>query len=119
MTFAHIRTNAARSSVLLFAVAQLGAMSVVPVVDSILDGREASTPLHVESENSSDCGAHHDHLFCQVARSLTDARSASGSEAGLPVLWGSIHGLADGPNDFIPPADCHRCALGPRAPPSA
>ena len=60
---------------LLFAVFQIAAAASVPVADAMLEIGAASEPLHVESERATSCGDGHDHVFCQLCRSLTVARA--------------------------------------------
>lgn len=45
-------------------------VAVVSHVDAMLDAERLSSPVHVESPESRDCAAQHNHLFCQVVRSL-------------------------------------------------
>lgn len=66
------RRMAAVSMVLL----QLVAASALPSADALLEAGQVGLPLHVESEHNEDCPASHDHLICQVVRSL-EAASAS------------------------------------------
>jgi hypothetical protein len=64
-----------RVSVLLLAAFQIAAAASVPVVDAMLEIGAASEPLHVESERATSCGDGHDHVFCQLCRTLTVARA--------------------------------------------
>ncbi len=66
------RRVAALSMVLL----QLVAGSALSSADALLEAGQVGLPLHVESEHNEDCPAAHDHLICQVVRSL-EAASAS------------------------------------------
>lgn len=49
---------------------QVCVVTVVLPVDALLDAERFSSPVHVESPESRDCAAQHNHLFCQVVRSL-------------------------------------------------
>jgi hypothetical protein len=79
-----------RVSVLLLAAFQIAAAAGVPVADAMLEIGAASEPMHVESERATSCGDGHDHVFCQLCRTLTVAKAArdSGdrvSHAGEPT----------------------------------
>jgi hypothetical protein len=63
-------------SVLLLVAFQIAAAASVPVADALLEMSAASEPLHVESERATSCGDGHDHVFCQLCRTLTVARAA-------------------------------------------
>jgi hypothetical protein len=76
---------------------QLVASVALPAADAALDADNAALPVHVESPHSENCPATHDHLFCQVVRSLA-AVSAGGGAA--PVL-----GLAPPVLDGLSPLD--------------
>jgi hypothetical protein len=79
-----------RVSVLLLAAFQIAAAAGVPVADAMLEIGAASEPMHVESERATSCGDGHDHVFCQLCRTLTVAKAVrdSGdrvSHAGEPT----------------------------------
>ena len=65
-----------RVSVLFLAAFQIAAAGSVPVADAMLEIGAASEPMHVESERATSCGDGHDHVFCQLCRTLTVARAA-------------------------------------------
>lgn len=47
----------------------MGSTTAFARADALLDAESMGSPVHVESPDS-DCAIHHDHLFCQVVRSL-------------------------------------------------
>ena len=63
---------AAISALALFEI--LATVAIVPA-DVILDSRSAEAGVHVDSPDRNDCPSSHGDLFCQVVRSLSDARS--------------------------------------------
>ena len=60
-----------RFGTLILALLQLGASTAVVSADAMLDGEMVGHAIHMESEGSEECATHHDHLFCQVVRTLT------------------------------------------------
>jgi hypothetical protein len=58
------------------ALLQLGAAAALPSADAMLDAERVGIPLHIESPHSENCPASHDHLFCQVVRSLAAVSAA-------------------------------------------
>ena len=72
------RQGLGRCAAVLLALLHLGASTAFVVADAVLDSEKASAPLHVESQGSEECAAHHDHLFCQVVRSLQAAAGGHG-----------------------------------------
>jgi hypothetical protein len=111
------RRSVRRPAALLLAFLHAGATSLA-AADAILDVESTATPLHMESQQASHSDAHHDHLFCQVIRSLS---SVSGAQLrptmALPGLTSSI-GI-----EFIggetPRSALRADGLGPRGPPLA
>ena len=82
------RHTTRRAAGILLALLNLCAMSVV-ALDAVIDGDLAGMPIHIESHQSTDCETHHDHLFCQVVRSLGSASVAKVRptiDSGTPVL---------------------------------
>jgi hypothetical protein len=78
-----------RFGALVLASLQLGVSTVVVTADSMLDGERAGSTLHVEAQDSEACATHHDHLFCQVVRSLsaaTGTRPVTDSHATTAVV---------------------------------
>lgn len=59
------------------ALLQIGVSSAVVTADAVLDSEMAGHSTHVESEGSEECATHHDHLFCQVVRSLTNVATTT------------------------------------------
>jgi len=111
--------NARRAGALSMALLQLVAFSALPTADAVLDASQLGLPLHVESEGNPECAPHHDHLFCQVVRSM--------SSATRPAEIGSV---ADSPPAILrlkaqtsaADLDTRRLltrSIGPRAPPLA
>lgn len=105
-----------RTAVLLLAALQLGVSGVLPVADAWLDAEPSSAPMHVESLDNEGCDAHHDHLFCQVVRSLAVGLLSPAPHSGRLAQPDEIDGLEH--------ADCAVCrvelrpgAAQPRAPP--
>jgi hypothetical protein len=79
-----------RVAVLAMALLQIGASVVFPTADAVLEAKTVGAPAHVESPGNEDCATHHDHLFCQVVRSLSSARVATPQReatlSALPIL---------------------------------
>lgn len=55
---------------------QLVAAAALPSADAVLEAERVGTPLHIESPHNEDCPTSHDHLFCQVVRSLVAASTS-------------------------------------------
>ncbi len=55
---------------------QLVAGAALPSADALLEAERIGLPTHVESPHTEDCPAAHDHLFCQVVRSLGSASAS-------------------------------------------
>lgn len=112
-------TIALRTAVFALAMLQLGASTLLPAVDAVLEAEPLTAPIHVESPGNEDCASHHDHLFCQVVRSLSaEARAASPvmmPAAACPFLVMGLdgHGVDAAHGAFLPGA------AHPRAPPLA
>lgn len=106
-----------RLGVLLLALLQMGAAGVQSA-DAILDAEGAALPTHLESHQSEDCGVQHDHLFCQVVRSLSAVaqRGDAPNDLGLrsPVAF-RLTGTDAMHLPTVDPDDAAR----PRAPPVA
>lgn len=110
--------NARRTGALSMALLQLVAFSALPTADAVLDGSQLGLPLHVESEGSPECAPHHDHLFCQVVRSLTSVDTTAEidqAESVAPIvgLEGQTSGAETISRRFL------TRSVGPRAPPLA
>ena len=106
-----------RFGVLLLALLQLGAAGVQSA-DAILEAEGASLPTHVESEESEDCGVQHDHLFCQVVRSLS-AVAWRGDVPGVIGLHDHRSFRLPGDADVLSSAVDPDGSARPRAPPVA
>ena len=117
MTAVVSRRSVRRTAALLLLLVHAGATSLA-AVDAILDVESTATPLHVESQQASHCEAHHDHLFCQVIRSLSNASGAQlRPTIALPGLMSST-GIES--IDAETPRSALRAdGLGPRGPPLA
>lgn len=104
-----------RTAGLLLTLMHVLAVSAA-AADAVLDAGSSGTPLHVESHDAKDGNAHHDHLFCQVLRSLGNASGAemvgTAPEEGLQVPLGA----EIGETGFIQSATLPGLA-GPRGPP--
>jgi len=72
---------------LFVSLLQLAAATALPAADAVLDAERVALPLHVESPHSESCPGSHDHLFCQVVRSLSaiSAPQAIGELQDLPA----------------------------------
>ena len=105
-----------RAAAVVFALLQLGASTAFVLADAVLDGEQAGAPVHVESQGSEECSTHHDHLFCQVVRSLASAAPGPGvatleAHAAISSRRGPVH------SSDAHPASAFSGASGPRAPP--
>ena len=102
--------------VVLLALLQLGASTLFVVADALLDREHARSTLHIESEGSEECQTDHDHLFCQVVRSLGAATGADASctvDTGIPEADARIESYR---SDFVP-SPRPPGVTGPRGPP--
>lgn len=79
-------TELRRTAAACLALFQVGSTSALTHADALLDARSMGSPVHVESPDASDCAIHHDHLFCQVVRSLSQATfSCQATTAAAPT----------------------------------
>ena len=101
----------------LLALVQLGVTAVGPLVDGVLEDR-ADPVVHVESESGEDCGTHHDHLFCQVCRTVALAGLTSPS-ASAPTPWDSPEISPAATSTDLPSPPGLFSPVGSRAPPRA
>ena len=60
------------------ALMQIGVFAVVSPVDALLHAERFGLSAHVESPDDRACATQHNHLFCQVVRSLLSGIPASG-----------------------------------------
>lgn len=109
------RRTTRRAAGFLLALLNLCATSVV-ALDAVIDGESAGTPIHLESHEATDCETHHDHLFCQVVRSLGSTSEANGRPTIDP---GTL--VLDVPSEFRSGRLFRSATLpgfaGPRGPP--
>ncbi|MDX1493423.1 MAG: hypothetical protein R3253_05150 [Longimicrobiales bacterium] len=106
-----------RFGVLALAVLQLG-VAGTQVADAILEADQTALPTHVESQQGEECDVRHDHLFCQVVRSLT-ALARSHDVAAAPMAFAMVErGLAI-VGQHPPAARLPDGSARPRAPPVA
>jgi hypothetical protein len=89
-----------------------------PLADAVLEGG-ADRVVHIESEAGDDCRIHHDHLFCQICRTVVLAgrnaepvRLSEGSFEADGVA--TIHSAGE-----LPSSSGAFAPLGSRAPPRA
>lgn len=95
---------------------QLFAVAVLPSADAMLDAERASLPLHIESPHNEDCHTGHDHLSCQVVRSLSAVSAGTGIGTTLHVAAPLYQAVRLGRNDTqMRPA--LRGPTAPRPPP--
>ena len=111
--------NIRRGGGLCLALLQLVAFSALPTADAVLDASQLGLPLHVESEGVPECASHHDHLFCQVVRSLSSATGTVevGGLADAPPPIRRLEAQTSG-GDLLARRLLTR-SIGPRAPPLA
>ena len=105
-----------RFGVLALALLQFVVFASFPVADAILEARGVSDTAHIETENSEQCDTGHNHLLCQLTRTLssgisvedlTDFQQACQASLNIPTA-------TTRENRPIPPG-----GSGPRAPPQA
>ena len=106
-----------RLGVLLLAALQLGAAGVQGL-DAVMDAGQTTLPVHVESHGSEDCEVQHDHLFCQVVRSL-GAVAQRTAGPGITDLQDAIAYRLPTTEVAVLPAGHSDGASRPRAPPVA
>ena len=105
-----------RFGVLSLSLLQLAVFAGLPTADAVLEARGLSTVVHIEGENSEDCETGHNHLMCQLTRTLSSGFSPF-ALIDLPLVF---EASMDTPTATawqkrpIPPG-----GSGPRAPPRA
>jgi hypothetical protein len=110
------RVSLIRTSAAGFALAHLLLAALGPLADARLVAAERDAVAHVEEQRSEPCTPGHDHLFCQICRSIT-------LPAGpLPAVWGTpgdrpVTTAATSRTLAITPLHSLIRAHGPRAPP--
>ena len=60
-----------RFGVLSLSLLQFAVFAVLPTADAVLEVRGLSTAVHIEGENSEHCDTGHNHLLCQLTRTLS------------------------------------------------
>jgi len=114
-----VRRARHRPGALLLAAFQIVAAASVPVADAMLEVDAMSEPIHIESARDASCGDGHDHVFCQLCRTLTvgavprEPTRACHPPEQTSVLEQPLEGLAD--RSFVHSSG----PVGPRAPPLA
>lgn len=113
------RDLARRGAVLVLALLQLAAAGLVPAADAGLGSVGVEGALHIEASGSEDCGAPHDHLFCQLCRTLALTALLGPAQPAPSLGLPPLHEVAGRSGEAMAsPALRHRSS-GPRAPPSA
>ena len=100
-----------RLALLAVALAQIVASGATAPLSALADQDDIAFPVHLESPQDANCPAKHNHLFCQVVRSIAQplvapfvetavlpasfvvvswVGSADGGHAGLDFLVGSV-----------------------------
>ena len=106
-----------RVGVLVLALFQLGVAVVLPGADAVLDARTASAPVHVESTGNDDCVQHHDHVFCQVVRSLFEAIASGDAGASSTDALPGLQAYVSIDDHELTRPILLRGSVAPRAPP--
>ena len=101
------------------AMMQIGVFAVLSPVDALLDAGQIASPVHVESPENRACAAQHNHLFCQVVRSLSSA-TPTGRIAVADTPAPSVF-TTEGPRGDAPAKSATFLigAINPRGPPLA
>lgn len=107
-----------RTAIGLLAVFQLGAAIAVPAVDAVLEAQEIGASAHFETQGS-DHGCHtgHDHLICQLVRSMGQA-TLSPSVRSVPAVRPKLKASFVGTPTQFDATDRVHSSQGPRAPPA-
>lgn len=100
----------------LLALVQLTVMAGGPLADALHEDVDERV-THVESEAGDDCPSQHDHLFCQLWRTLVlgGGDDPPSRLHGMPATTGA--GLARTALDLPPTLTGLPAHLGSRAPP--
>jgi hypothetical protein len=56
--------------VLLLAAFHVGVAATVPIADAMLELASTGEPTHIESAREVSCGDGHEHVFCQLCRTV-------------------------------------------------
>lgn len=102
----------------VLAVLHLLVPGVAGAVDLLEESHAAAVEVHLEETGSDDCRGGHDHLFCQVVRSLTQgaATSPGGTFIAAAPPAPSVRPL---PGSDLLPRPVPTGRLNSRAPPAA
>jgi hypothetical protein len=107
------RLRLATSALALFHLLVAG---LSPWADARLEASEAEVVTHIEAERSRACAAGHDHVFCQVCRTVSLGAGPAPAQAVTPLGTPAVGATFLFAHDAIPLR--HLVALhGPRAPP--
>lgn len=110
---------ARRGAVLVLALLQLAAAGLVPVADAGLGPIGVEGTLHVEASGSEDCSAPHDHIFCQLCRTLVLTAVLGPAQPAPSLTLPSLHAAAGGNGEGVASPALRLRSSGPRAPPTA
>jgi hypothetical protein len=112
------RSKKLRVGVLLLAAFHLGVATAVPIADALLELASVGVRTHVESARESACGDGHEHVFCQLCRTVGLAVLPRVTARGCATPEVTTYGTL--PNRD---SDARHVTLsgsiGPRAPPLA
>lgn len=117
-TLRRIRRDARGAGALVLALVQLVALGVLPAADAVLDIEQMELPLHIESEGSKECAPPHDHVFCQVVRSLAAAAEAPAVSGAIGIA-APVFRLHEPPASDLTIRRFLTRSVGSRAPPLA
>jgi len=101
------------------AVMQAGVFAVLSPADALLDAERYGTPVHVEPPDHRGCPSQHNHLVCQVVRSLVSV-TPTGRIAFTDIAATSVF-TTDRPSGEVPAKSATFLigAINPRGPPLA
>lgn len=101
----------------VLALVQLTVTVGAPLADAALEDG-AKRVVHVESESGEDCPSQHDHLFCQLCRTMVfaEAEARPARLHGPPPAPATGVGISPA-TDLPPPPSGQLSPLGSRAPP--
>lgn len=97
---------------------QLVVPGVAGYADLLREAEDARAEVHLEGEGAQDCAPHHDHLFCQVVRSMEHVVPVTGTPAthvGTPPSGEHTPEARLAQHTVAPARGVH----GSRAPPAA
>ena len=108
-----------RTAVAYVALLQFGSTAALTHADALLDGERMGTPDRFESPENTDCPFQHDHLFCQVVRSLSHATASPEITAETGPAPPILYVEADCEAGEVKRAPILFGAFSPRGPPVA